>query len=225
MSIKKFVFCAVICHLFYIKILDTYINKCAKRVRYTNKSASKQKMFEELKIISFDENDDKRVEIIDFAHNSVLNCLLLLTNQRRLLIYDCNTQTLLKQVDWRDTDTPSKILSMNDKCLMLSDQTLCVRTAHDGIFLLESVFQTKFKNLDDTDEFFIELTLNDSIILLHSLKSIEFDPVNGLDAIVKQIDDQVTSYKGKYDQQVCCLSVSLSYQVSSMISFVYLMNS
>jgi hypothetical protein len=155
-------------------------------------------MFEELKI-NF-ESSGSRVEIVDLSHNSALNCLFLLTNAKRLFVYDCNTHVLLKHIDL--ADDPIKILNSNDKCLVLSDQKLGMRTAHDGIFLLESVFQTKFKTLNESNEFFLEFTLNDSIILLNALKGIDYDSINGLDVLVKQINHQVASPNGKYDQQV-----------------------
>ena len=34
------------------------------------------------------------------SHNSVLNCLFLLTKEHKLIIYDCNSLTKLKEIDW-----------------------------------------------------------------------------------------------------------------------------
>ncbi len=34
------------------------------------------------------------------SHNSVLNCLFLLTKENKLIVYDCNSFAILKEVDW-----------------------------------------------------------------------------------------------------------------------------
>jgi hypothetical protein len=34
------------------------------------------------------------------SHNSVLNCLFLLTKENKLIVYDCNSFVILKEVDW-----------------------------------------------------------------------------------------------------------------------------
>ena len=54
-------------------------------------------MYDELKLV---ENDDTDKLIKTVSHNSVLNCLLLLTNSNQLYIYDCNTRSYLTKINW-----------------------------------------------------------------------------------------------------------------------------
>ena len=41
-----------------------------------------------------------KINYLIVSHNSVLNCLFLLTKENKLIVYDCNSFATLKEVDW-----------------------------------------------------------------------------------------------------------------------------
>lgn len=43
-------------------------------------------------------------QITWLSHNSLLNCLFILTNKNQLFLYDCNSKNILKRVDLNSTD-------------------------------------------------------------------------------------------------------------------------
>lgn len=43
-------------------------------------------------------------QITWLSHNSLLNCLFILTNKNKLILYDCNSKAILKQVDLNSTE-------------------------------------------------------------------------------------------------------------------------
>jgi hypothetical protein len=98
---------------------------------------------------------------------------------------------------------------------VVSDKTVCSRLANDGLFLLDTVFQTS-SNLSSTAANLIneakqlktlELNINDATTLLNAFKSIEFSSetsssqsnLTGLDNLVHQIEKQLSSLN-PYDQ-------------------------
>ena len=90
--------------------------------------------------------------------------------------------------------------NIQDKCLVVGDQTVCSRTAHDGLFLLDTVFQTSFglstaaANTNPSSaksKKTIELNMNDARALYTALKQIESDNVNGLEDLLEQIKQQL----------------------------------
>ena len=44
------------------------------------------------------------IQITWLSHNSLLNCLFILTNQNQLVLYDCNSKNILKKVDLNSTE-------------------------------------------------------------------------------------------------------------------------
>lgn len=200
------------------------------------------------------------------THNSVLNCLLILTKSNKLYVYDCNTRSYLTKISWNcltqgaqtlennnnnrvslsltvenemyddddnydhhseydagltsndddlninlsnnDNTSSNKlasslhitsksnvnIVNIQEKCLIISDKTICSRTAYDGTLLLDSVFQTPINSKHYSIEQFkfeIEINLNDAYTLVNVLKSIENETINGLDEIVFQLNKQL----------------------------------
>lgn len=147
-------------------------------------------MYEELLIL----NEE---QLQDVSHNSLLNCLFILTKSKKLIIYDCNTQATLSNLDLSSKSNFIKIQNIQEKCLTVGDQTICSRLTYDGAYLFDSVFQRSFNSKEDTSKVQVELeiTLNDAYILLSVLKSIEIDVVSGLDLILSQIDKQFNEKK------------------------------
>ena len=98
-----------------------------------------------------------------------------------------------------------KVYNIQDKCIVVSDQTICSRIAHDGLFLLDSVFQTSF-NLSNTvaslskNKKSLEMNIADARTLLNALKLIEPDNVNGLDEIMSQLKDQINDSTNQIDR-------------------------
>ena len=87
-----------------------------------------------------------------------------------------------------------KIYNIQDKCIVATDHTLCCRLAHDGYFLLDTVFQTSFKpSLVQGQSNIKSLEMNafDAKGLFNSLKQIESENVNGLDEIIAQLKQQL----------------------------------
>ncbi len=37
------------------------------------------------------------------SHNSLLNCLFVITSENKLILYDCNSKTRIKSFDWNKT--------------------------------------------------------------------------------------------------------------------------
>ena len=37
------------------------------------------------------------------SHNSLLNCLFVITSENKLILYDCNSKTRIKYFDWNKT--------------------------------------------------------------------------------------------------------------------------
>lgn len=94
-----------------------------------------------------------------------------------------------------------RLFNIQDKCIVVSDRTVCSRLANDGIFLLDTPFQPSVPNLSNLVQAngsaaatsltrTIELNLNDAESLLQSLKQIEIDFINGLDNLIDQIEKQ-----------------------------------
>ena len=38
--------------------------------------------------------------IVHISHNSILNCLFILTKSNKLVLYDCNSRMVLRTIDW-----------------------------------------------------------------------------------------------------------------------------
>ena len=38
--------------------------------------------------------------IVHISHNSILNCLFILTKSNRLILYDCHSRVVLRTIDW-----------------------------------------------------------------------------------------------------------------------------
>ena len=65
-------------------------------------------MYEELvledkKATSKAENESSKSaasKITSISHNNVLNCLFILTDENKLILYDCNTGSKLKTINW-----------------------------------------------------------------------------------------------------------------------------
>ena len=89
------------------------------------------------------------------------------------------------------------IINIQDKCIIVGDKTVCSRFAHDGLLLLDTVFQpcvskntnVAFKNPIKT----LEISVNDALNLLTGLKSIEIDSISGLDEFIASIEKQMGS--------------------------------
>ena len=61
-------------------------------------------MYEEIHI---DLNEN--TSITSVSHSSLLNCLFVLTSEKKLIIYDCNSNVELKKIDWSSlNEGPSK---------------------------------------------------------------------------------------------------------------------
>lgn len=159
-------------------------------------------------------NSDINNNIVYISHNSVLNCLFLITSDAKLILFDCNTRTKLKQIDWQSGGLGGpfsflRIHNIQDKCIVVSDKTICSRLANEGLFLLDTVFQPAQLNLSSLSNSpeassssllrTLELGLNDSISLLNSLKQLECDSINGLDSLIKQIQTQVDTLSQPVD--------------------------
>ena len=88
-----------------------------------------------------------------------------------------------------------KIYNIQDKCIVTTDYTICNRLAHDGYFLLDTVFQTSFKAGQTTSPNIKTLEINafEAKGLLNAFKQIEPDNVNGLDEIINQLKLQLSS--------------------------------
>lgn len=102
------------------------------------------------------------------------------------------------------------VYNIQDKCVVVGDQTVCSRLANDGIFLLDTVFQPSIPNLSNqlpstnpnnnspspnpaTLNRTLELNVNDAASLLSNLKQIEPDLITGLDSLITQLDTQLTT--------------------------------
>lgn len=53
-------------------------------------------MYEQVAI----DGSNGETKFLKVSHNSVLNCLFLLTSNQKLIVYDLNSNKILKQVDW-----------------------------------------------------------------------------------------------------------------------------
>jgi hypothetical protein len=187
-------------------------------------------MYDELKLV---ENDDTDKLIKTVSHNSVLNCLLLLTNSNQLYIYDCNTRSYLTKINWNvlssttketlassilvSPKTTVKLINIQEKCIILSDKTICSRTAYDGTLLLDSAFQVASSSNNEQYKFELEINLNDAYTLVNVLKSIEVELIHGLDEIIKQLTEDIQRQSlFKND------SVSFLFKFFHFISLFYL---
>lgn len=150
-------------------------------------------MYDELKL----EISQESIRFV--SHNSVLNCLFILTNDCQLHLFDCNTRKKLKQINFSNKIDLEKnffqILNIQDKCIIVSDRTICSRYANEGFFLLDTVLQPSLLNLSQTstpDVVFrtLEIGLNEALSLLESLKLIDPSTIQGLDVLIKQIQIQ-----------------------------------
>lgn len=86
-----------------------------------------------------------------------------------------------------------KIHNIQDKCIVATDHTLCGRVAHDGYFLLDTVFQTSFKQtlVQGANVKSLEMNAFDAKSLFGALKQIESENVNGLDDMIAQLKQQL----------------------------------
>jgi hypothetical protein len=155
-------------------------------------------MYEELKLALNDNISFLNNEIKYVSHNQVLNCLLLITKSNNLFIYDCNTRSYLTRISWNQQQLldSNNIRAVNilDKCIILSDKTICSRTAYDSTLLLDTVFQLSTNsNLINIDQFKfeIEISLNDAYTLINVIKSIEIELIHGLDEIISQLTKEI----------------------------------
>jgi hypothetical protein len=59
-------------------------------------------MYEELNLdLNTTTTTSSENQIFSYAsYNSVLNCLFLLTNDNKLILFDCNSRLSLKLIDW-----------------------------------------------------------------------------------------------------------------------------
>ena len=172
-------------------------------------------MYDELNLAENDSisfiNDDKLIKNV--SHNSVLNCLLILTKSNSLYVYDCNTRSFLTRVSWNVLQQQQgddnhklassllvspvssvKVINIQEKCIILSDKTICSRTAYDGTLLLDSAFQLSLNSNStniDNYKFEIEISLNDAYTLVNVLKSIESELIHGLDELIMQLTIEI----------------------------------
>ena len=51
------------------------------------------------------ESANTQQQITWLSHNSLLNCLFILTNRNQLILYDCNSKAILKQVDLNSSES------------------------------------------------------------------------------------------------------------------------
>ena len=51
-------------------------------------------------------NDASHAQITWISHNSLLNCLFILTSDNKLILYDCNSKILLKKVEFALEGSP-----------------------------------------------------------------------------------------------------------------------
>ncbi len=49
--------------------------------------------------------DSDPCQITWLSHNSLLNCLFILTNRNQLILYDCNSKNILKKINLDETTT------------------------------------------------------------------------------------------------------------------------
>lgn len=77
------------------------------------------------------------------SHNSVLNCLFLLTKENRLVIYDCNSFNVLKEIDW-DLKTSECLFFVSSSSSIENNFELEALKRYDDIILLGSKIRVKF---------------------------------------------------------------------------------
>ena len=220
-------------------------------------------MYEELNLDLNTTTSNENLKFSYASYNSVLNCLFLLTNDNKLILFDCNSRLSLKLVDWNHFQLESNIIfryflhiqnlkllyliiefnflrvhNIQEKCIVVSDKTVCSRLANDGLFLLDTVFQTSSNlaggnlitsNNDSKQLRTLELNINDATTLLNALKIIEssldsnninnnnnnsIHNLNGLDTIIQQIEKQLSSLN-LYDQWA---TVKITETYSNMLN-------
>jgi hypothetical protein len=66
-------------------------------------------------------NHKTRDKITYISHNNVLNCLFILTDDNKLIIYDCNTGTKLREIDWLELNNYQSMISKLLQLLALVD--------------------------------------------------------------------------------------------------------
>ena len=95
-----------------------------------------------------------------------------------------------------------RIYNIQDKCIIASERTICSRLAHDGLFLLDTVFQTSFNSTaakqnqqSIKNRISLELNCFDAKSLLAALKLIESENVNGLEEIILDLERQISELK------------------------------
>ena len=173
-------------------------------------------------------DDASHAQITWISHNSLLNCLFILTSDNKLILYDCNSKILLKKVEFAVEGSPQsnslmfisfrkillsnfkfclelkfvRIYNIQDKCIIASERTICSRLAHDGLFLLDTVFQTSFNSAaakqnpqSIKNRISLELNCFDAKSLLAALKLIESENVNGLEDIILDLERQISELK------------------------------
>jgi baculoviral IAP repeat-containing protein 6 len=94
-----------------------------------------------------------------------------------------------------------------------TDYTICNRLAHDGYFLLDTVFQTSFKPGQVTSPNVKALEINafEAKGLLNAFKQIEPENVNGLDEIINQLKLQLSSEMAGTADQWNTIQISDTY--------------
>jgi hypothetical protein len=67
-------------------------------------------MYEELNLDLNTTTSNENLKFSYASYNSVLNCLFLLTNDNKLILFDCNSRLSLKLVDWNHFQLESNII-------------------------------------------------------------------------------------------------------------------
>jgi baculoviral IAP repeat-containing protein 6 len=158
-------------------------------------------MYEELKPVPEGEPGSQQApelkrneRIRDVSHNSIFNCLFMITESNVLLIYDCNTNRCVRTVEWPREAPPNSHLSyvrlfnIQEKCLSISEKTMCTRMPYDGAYMLDTVFQTVCES--EQARVTLELNVYNAEVLINALKSVDAELVNGLDEFVHTLEQQ-----------------------------------
>ena len=186
-------------------------------------------MFEEinwetLEIPGTDDASHAQIPLI--SHGSLLNYLFIIINGSILIQYDWISKILLKKLNSLSKQAKKvKVLylfylekffyqvlilfrveicayNIQDKCIIASERTRCSRLAHDGLFLLDTVFQTSFNSAaakqnpqSNKSRISPELNCFDAKSLLATLKLIESEKVNVLVEIILDLERQIGELK------------------------------
>ncbi len=144
------------------------------------------------------------------------------------MVLECKPRTIPNTPYLTTTNADYKyvrIFNIHDKCIVASDRTICSRLAHDGLFLLDTVFQTSFNSVTSKQFpaslqpsgktlFTLELNLFDARSLLTALRSIEAENINinGLEDMIGDISRQVSALSRNSPlDQWCTVKISDTY--------------